>query len=108
LMRIASPDPLTFSGLSFRTFSARLGAIVSSLGLHGGFAILMIWAFCGFRYSAFNPSLPPGEFNASWDYVLSIGGWKAEVINFCRNWHLLPEGYLYGFTFVLRFAEARG
>lgn len=108
LVRCVNSTPLTLAGRTFRTPFRRLGATAGSTLVHGLAAVLVIWAFCGFRYSAFNPSLPPGEFNASWQYVLSIGGWKASFIEFCRQWHLLPESYLYGFTFVLRFAEARG
>ncbi|AOS44541.1 hypothetical protein Verru16b_01604 [Lacunisphaera limnophila] len=79
-----------------------------SLLTHGLAAFLIIWAAFGFRYSAFNPALPAGEFNLAWDYVLSFGGLKAAVVSLCRDWRLLPEGFLYGLMFVLKHAEARG
>ena len=107
LLRCLHPAPLTMAGRTFATPGGKLGAIAATTLLHGGAAVLFIWTFCGFRYAAFNPALPPGAYTLGWDYVLGIGGWKAQVINSCRTWHLLPEGYLYGFTFVLRFAEAR-
>ena len=108
LLRSISASPLVLGGRTFATPAGRLGAIAVSTLAHGLVAVFVIWAFCGFRYAAFNPALPAGEFTPGWDYVLSIGGWKARVVELCRTWHLLPEGYLYGFTFVLRYAEARG
>ncbi|MES1195022.1 MAG: hypothetical protein ABUL65_03945, partial [Opitutus sp.] len=66
-----------------------------------------IWAFFGFRYSLFNPALPGGEPNLSWAFVLNFGGGKAALIQFCRDWRLLPEGWLYGLAFVLQHAQAR-
>ena len=108
LIRSAGATPLTLAGRTFRTRPGRLGAIAGSTLIHGLAAVFVIWAFCGFRYAAFNPALPAGTYDPGWPYVLSIGGWKAQVIDLCRTWHLLPEGYLYGFSFVLKFAEARG
>jgi hypothetical protein len=82
--------------------------LLRSAAVHAVVSIFVIWAFFGFRYSAFNPALPAGEFNLGWDYVLSFGAWKASVVRFFRDWHLLPEGWLYGLMFVLKHAEARG
>jgi hypothetical protein len=82
--------------------------LVRSTTVHVAAAFLFIWAFFGFRYSAFNPALPPGELDPGWTYVLSSGGFKAAVVEFFRDWRLLPEGWLYGFMFVLKHAEARG
>jgi hypothetical protein len=83
----------------------RLGGAAA---VHAAAAFLLIWAFFGFRYSAFNPALPPGQFSLSWDYVLSFGGFQAATLAVFRDWHLLPEGWLYGLAFVLKHAEARG
>jgi hypothetical protein len=108
LVRSINPAPLALAHRTFRTPAGRLGAIGVSTVLHGLTAVLVIWAFCGFRFAALNPALPPGELTPSWDYALSFGGWIPPIIKFCREWRLLPEGYLYGFAFVLRFAGARG
>jgi hypothetical protein len=75
---------------------------------HALCAWVIIWAACGFRYSAFNPALPPGDFSLPWDFILNFGGWKASLINFLRQWHILPEAFLYGFSFVLQHAQGRG
>jgi hypothetical protein len=108
LVRSAGPAPLVLAGRTARTPAGKLGLAALSTIAHGFVAAGIIWAFCGFRYRAFNPALPPGDFSLPWNYVLAFGGWKAQVISFCRAWHLLPEAYLYGFTFVLRLSEARG
>lgn len=106
-VRALDPAPLTLGGAVFRTRLGRLGAIAVSTAAQGLVAVAVIWLFFGFRYSVFNPALPPGEFNLPWALMLSYGGLKAQVIEFCRTWHLLPEGWLYGLAFVLKHAEAR-
>ncbi len=107
-VRIFCPDPLSLGGRTLRTPLGRLGAIAVSTAAQGLVVVAVIWVFFGFRYSVFNPALPPGEFNLPWSFVLSFGGLKAQLINFCRTAHLLPEGWLYGLAFVLKHAEARG
>ncbi len=107
LLRILNPAPLTLAGRTFATRAGRLGAIAVSTVAQGLVAAAVIWAFFGFRYSVFHPALPPGGFNLAWEFVLSIGGLKAQLIQFCRDHHLLPEGWLYGLAFVLKHAEAR-
>lgn len=108
LVRSIHPAPLALGGRTFQTPLGRLGAIAVSTAAQGLVAAAVIWAFFGFRYSVFHPALPPGEFNLPWEFVLSFGGFKAHLIEFCRNWHLLPEGWLYGLAFVLKHTEARG
>ncbi len=108
IVRTVSSAPLPFFGRTFPTRLSRLGVMTASLAGQGLVAVLVIWAFCGFRYVAFNPVLPPGDFIVSWDHVLSIGSAQAAVIKLFRNWHLLPEGFLYGFAYTLKSVEARG
>lgn len=101
---------LTLAGLVISRSAPRLRwrPLGASIMIHALAAFVIIWAAFGFRYSAFNPALPPGEFNLGWGYVLSFGGLKARVVELCREWRLLPEGFLYGLMFVLKHAEARG
>jgi len=108
LVRTLRPEPLELAGRKFATPLGRLGAIAVSTGAQGLVALAVIWAFFGFRYSLFNPALPGGDLNLSWEILLNFGGWKAALINFCREWRLLPEGWLYGLAFVLQHAQARG
>lgn len=108
LSRLCEKEPLRFGKRTFSTFPSKLGIIAFSLGVHVMIGLLVIWLFFGFRYTAFNPTLPPGEFTFPWALMLSFGGWKADLIELCRKWHFLPEGFLYGLAFVLKHAEARG
>jgi len=108
VIRTINPQPLVLAGRSLGSAPAKLIGLALSLLTHGAAAIVTIWAFCGFRYSAFNPELPAGAFSLPWAFVLSFGGFKAQVIELCRAGHLLPEGWLYGLAFVLKHAEARG
>lgn len=108
LVRTFQSEPLVLGDLTFRTRLGRLGAIIVSTAVQGLVALVVIWAFFGFRYSLFNPTLPVGELNLPWELLLNFGGWKAALINFCRDWRLLPEGWLYGLAFVLQHAQARG
>lgn len=108
LARAASPSPLVVGNRRFASPRARCGALLGSIVVHGLAGIGTIWAFCGFRYAAFNPELPGGDFTIPWAPLLAYGGLKAEVVDFFRTWRILPEGYLYGLMFVLKHAEARG
>jgi hypothetical protein len=108
LVRIFRREPLTLAGRSFDSVPAKAGAIAVSTAAQGLVAVAIIWAFFGFRFGMFNPALPGGEPNLSWNMILSFGGWKAWLIGFCRHWQLLPEGWLYGLGFVLLHAQARG
>ncbi len=108
LVRLCEKEPLYFGKKTFSTFPRKLAVLAASLAVHAAIGSLIIWLFFGFRYGAFNPAQPPGEFTFPWALMLSFGGWKAEVIELCRKWHLLPEGFLYGLAFVLKHAEARG
>lgn len=107
LVRALRPEPLVLAGRKFQTPFGRFGAIAASTAAQGLVALAVIWAFFGFRYSLFNPALPGGEPNLPWNLLLNFGGWKASFIQFCREWRLLPEGWLYGLAFVLQHAQAR-
>ncbi|HTY84854.1 MAG TPA: glycosyltransferase family 39 protein [Silvibacterium sp.] len=70
--------------------------------LLGGFAVIvvlavvMLWAFYGFRYAArpagqvMNPTLS--------EYAAPLTGMNSWVIGHLANWRLLPESYLMGLT----------
>ncbi len=66
-------------------------------------AVLILWAFYGFRYSArpvglaLSPSLA--------DYVGPLASIEARGILFAARFHLLPESYLYGLADVRRMAN---
>ncbi len=88
----------------------RAGRIAAMAAVHLAVAWVVIWAFYNFRYSAFNPSLPAPatDFNRPWAWVLANLGPTGRVIDLARTLRLLPEAFLYGFAFVLEFAQQRG
>jgi hypothetical protein len=108
LVRAGAGAPLILGGHAFTSRSGRLGALVLSALGHGLVALLVIWAFFGFRYSAFNPTLPPADhFIRPWELTLSHIGAQATIIRGLAAWHLLPEAFLYGFSFVLEMSQFR-
>lgn len=84
--------------------------VAGSLLAHGLAAIAIIWAAFGFRYSAFSPELTSSSdyFVPQWRVLLAQLGWQAEIIDFCRQWRLLPEGFLLGFGHTCVSIQARG
>lgn len=71
-------------------------------------AVLMLWAFYNFRYALRAPELPAVvAMPRSWDALLAHLGLLGHAIGVAREWHLLPEAWLYGFSDVLAGAEAR-
>ncbi len=77
--------------------------------VHMGAIGFVIWLFYGCRFAAFAPELATGaSFNHGWGTVLTGLGWPARIIFHLKEWHVLPEAWLYGFAFVLQFSQARG
>lgn len=108
LLRALDPAPWQLGRFTFTTARSRLGAaIVSALG-HGVMACVVIWACYGFRYSAFNPALPPADqFIRSWDFMEPGSGAARPFVHLARQLHLLPEAFLYGFAYVVNTTAAR-
>ncbi len=79
-----------------------------ALAGHGVGAFVCIWTAFNFRYSAFAPDVPSADhFIRNWDWMLDRLGAPAAIINFCRDWRLLPESFLFGFTHTYVGAQAR-
>ncbi|MEO7797859.1 MAG: glycosyltransferase family 39 protein, partial [Opitutaceae bacterium] len=77
--------------------------------LHAVATLAVIWIFYGARFSAFAPAFATGaDFNHGWGWLLNGMGWPAKIIWSLKTWHILPEAWLYGLTFVLQFSHARG
>lgn len=97
-----------------RTFQiqSRAQSLVLMLGLgvaHMLMAGVIIWTCYGFRYSAFS-EFEPGrdDFCDPWSIVMTMKNQRAAgIIQFCRNYRLLPEAYLHGLGHTLKFAEQR-
>ena len=79
-----------------------------TLVAHAAGALFIIWAFYGFRYSGFAPGLPPADhYIVPWEHVLPYIGFHGRLVEFCREWRLLPEAFLYGYAWVVQSANAR-
>jgi hypothetical protein len=91
--------------------AARGRRLGGNLALAAGQALLgvgIIWIFYAFRYSTAAPGLPPLEaFAWPWPKLLQGIGSKAAFIELARQWHLLPEAWLYGLSTVLAGSVAR-
>lgn len=106
IARAASPAPWPLLGRG-DTVRRRAGNLIVSLLGHGAVAVLVIWTFYGFRYSAFNPAVPAGRFIATWPAISSSLGFQRPVIELLRKLHALPEAFLYGYSYVIASSQAR-
>lgn len=108
LVRAWTAEPLALFGRTFTTRGGKFGAAALSAAAHGLVAIFIIWAFYGFRYAAFNPSLPPAaDFIRPWAVLDLHIGLPGQILRACAAARLLPEAFLYGFAYVLETAQVR-
>lgn len=107
-VRALRPEPLVFAGRKFDGVASRLAAaLLSALG-HGLVAVAVIWACYGFRYSAFNPELPPAtQFIRPWSFMEAHSGAAGAAIHAIASAHLLPEAWLYGLAYVIATTDGR-
>jgi hypothetical protein len=85
------------------------GMILLSAAGHAAAATAIIWAFYGFRYSAFNPALPAADqFIVAWPQIYAQTGGIGRLIHFLADRHALPEAFLYGAAYVADTTQARG
>ena len=113
-VRLANGDPLPMTLFGQREVHRRLRqllvlvtalAAVQTLGL-----VLIIWASYGFRYAMFAPAWQAGSKNqVPWEDVENgrPPPRMAAIVQFAHDHHLLPEGYLYGFSYTLLYSKLR-
>ncbi len=83
--------------------------LVRSSAVHAGVGWITIWLFYGFRFGPFAAGLTEGaSYNHGWGWLLTDLGWPRPLIVGLKEWHVLPDAFLYGFTFVVQFAKQRG
>ncbi len=107
-VRAFSSEPWQISRWKLTTPMGKFGAAaISALG-HAGVVVVVIWVFYGFRFTAFNPTLPPADnFAAPWSYFLERTGRLGEATRALATFKVLPEGFLYGFDYVLATTQSR-
>lgn len=64
----------------------------------------VVWGCYGFRFAAMTG---PGEFVTPWHVLEKQSGIIMPVVATARQWKLLPEGYLYGFAYMLSRSDQR-
>ncbi len=113
-VRIVWGGPLVISGFGKRRgFSAdRKGMILSWLlgaGVVNALVIwLCIWSAYGFRYSMINHDQAGRKVqDAYWQVLMEKPGLTPKVVGIVRKTRILPEAYLYGFTFTWRWTSGR-
>ncbi|HEY5079039.1 MAG TPA: glycosyltransferase family 39 protein, partial [Opitutaceae bacterium] len=88
---------------------ARAGQVALSALGHAAAAFAVIWAFYGFRYSAFNPALPAADqFIEAWPQMYASTGRIGQLIHFLADRRVLPEAFLYGAAYVAQTSQERG
>ncbi len=100
-VRLVGRCPLTVSwtsGVVVDRRFLRAGILLGVMLLQAVFVVVTIWAFYGFRYSAFQEPLVGNEhfFYGGWSEILAGTGAPGRVAEFVRNNRLLPEAYVYG------------
>jgi hypothetical protein len=91
-----------------RGLGARAGWIAVAALVHGFVAACIIWAAFDFRFSPVGNDMPAmAQYYRLWSDALPNSGLMRSALVAMREWQVLPEAYIYGFGFVLRFAESR-
>lgn len=108
IVRAWNPTPLAILGGTFHSRAGKVGVAALSALAHGAVATLVIWAFYGFSYSAFNPALPAAaHFVRPWEMLdLHIGA-IGKLIRLLESLRALPESFLYGSAYVVETAQVR-
>jgi hypothetical protein len=105
---IGSAQPLRIGRRSCTSTGQKIGAVAVMAAAHALVALVTIWAFYGFRYSAFNPGLPPADqFIRRWELIEAAIGWQGKLTHALAGMHALPEAFLYGYGYVIDSARAR-
>lgn len=70
-------------------------------------AVFIIWGCYGFRYDGFAPEHPEGQYHSDWDTLLEGDEIIENTVSICRKLKLLPEAFLYGFSYVYKNSRER-
>lgn len=102
------PQPLHVGRRVLSSRWHKLTAAGFSALAHGLVAAAVIWAFYGFRFSAFNPALPAADhFIRPLEVIARDIGGLGEFIKAAGRVHALPEAFLYGFAYVVETTRFR-
>ncbi len=107
-VRAAQPEPLYLFGRTTLSRGGKFGAAALSAVGHGVVGIVVIWAFFGFRFTAFNPALPPADhFIRPWPMLDPFLGFQGKLVHAMEGIRALPEAFLYGYAYVVESTQTR-
>ena len=111
VVRLGDAQPLVWTLGRERRLVGR-GAIAAVFAglivIHALCGWATIWAGYNFKYLArANPADPGQVFESKPPEARPVTGAPAAVLEFCRRWRLLPEGYLKGAEGLLSISETR-
>jgi 4-amino-4-deoxy-L-arabinose transferase-like glycosyltransferase len=89
--------------LKLKTQASQLLAFISAGIINVIVIAFFIWMSFGFKYAMMNDA--PGKsaiMEEQWQNILKDCGISGKVMDFSRQYRLLPEAYLFGFQFVLK------
>lgn len=82
--------------------------LAGSTLLHLFTAWLVVWTFFSWRYLPVGPGMPAMEqYYRTWEFTMPPAGVLRTLVETAREWQLLPEAFLHGFTYVLAAAQER-
>ncbi len=100
--------PLRVDGSSRRPPQA-LGLYAVATLVHVAAVWLAVWMAFGWRYSPIGDDMPAmAQYYRLWSFTLPPDGLLRAVLDRAREWQLLPEAYIHGFSYVQAAAQNRG
>jgi hypothetical protein len=103
----ASTPAGAFRQVEVKAIWRRAAVFAGVVLIHAAIIVAVIWAFYGFRYSAFRIPNPLNELFPLPDKTANMEGAIPGTIEFLNSHKLLPEAYLFGFAHVYRNSQLR-
>jgi 4-amino-4-deoxy-L-arabinose transferase-like glycosyltransferase len=103
----ASTPAGAFRRVEVKATWRRAAVFAGTVLIHAVIIVAVVWAFYGFRYSAFSTPNPRNELHPPWGKLPNIEWAISGTIQFLKSHKLLPEAYLYGFAHVYSHAQFR-
>ncbi len=113
VVRLVNPEPLELSLGRRREIQGRLQQLAVLLGvmiIQIVIVALLIWISYGCRYSRIQSAAGPEAGVTPLEVLLNQTrdiGFTRPFVQFAQEHHLLPEAYLYGYTFTMLTAQQR-
>jgi 4-amino-4-deoxy-L-arabinose transferase-like glycosyltransferase len=90
-----------------KAIGRRAAVYAGAVLIHAVVVVTLIWAFYGFRYSAFSTPNPLNELYPPWNKLADVPGAIPRTIQLFKSHKMLPEAYLFGFATVYWSSQRR-